>query len=184
VKTFSTDESKSLELLTTFEPDVKQLDNIKTHLDLILLALESLAKIGSDSVLQAVIVLNLDIEMVNRVAFWRFRQSRSQHKQFDLTETKSLVLIICHLAKQYQDLIRRAIVLYEQASSEGRDPMEIDLLKDYLDTFYFLSQENQEKSEKLGQSSQLAFKLLADLLFSSSKRGHLLLWHVLINYSC
>jgi len=40
-------------------PDEGQLDNIKTHLDLLLMALEALAKIGSEAILQAAQVLNL-----------------------------------------------------------------------------------------------------------------------------
>jgi len=98
-------------------PNSVQWDNIKTQLDLVLLALETLAGIGSDAMLSAAINLNLESKVPDRVALWRLRQSnplrkgQGGRKKLDVEEARSLVLIICYLAKQHQELIRRAVGL-------------------------------------------------------------------------
>jgi hypothetical protein len=54
------------------QPDPSQLDNIKAQLDLVLLALEALANIGSEAILQAAKELNLADVVADRVALWRW----------------------------------------------------------------------------------------------------------------
>ena len=87
------------------EPNAGQLDNIKAHLDLILLALEALTGIGSEAMLNAAIELNLESVISDRVALWRLRQSNPQRKssggrkKLDVEEARALVLIICYLAR-------------------------------------------------------------------------------------
>ena len=169
-------------------PDEGQLDNIKTHLDLLLMALEALAKIGSEAILQAAQVLNLEGMMADRVALWRLRQSNplrkgsGGRKKLDVEEARSLVLIICHLASQNQELIRRSVSLLEQVGNEGQAPHRIALLGDYLDSFSQLYQERIEQGESLtsGQLTEIAFKLMIDLLFYSSRNGHRRLWLALL----
>ena len=56
-------------------PTVNQLDNIKAHLDLVILALEAIANITSDSILNAAKELDLESVISDRVALWRLRQS-------------------------------------------------------------------------------------------------------------
>ena len=81
-------------------PTVSQLDNIKSHLDLIILALEAIAGITSDSILQAAVTLNLVPIIKDRVDLWRLRQanplrkSSGGRKKLDVEEARSLVLII------------------------------------------------------------------------------------------
>ena len=169
-------------------PDEGQLDNIKTHLDLLLMALEALAKIGSEAILQAAQVLNLEGMVADRVALWRLRQSNplrkgsGGRKKLDVEEARSLVLIICHLASQNQELIRRSVSLLEQVGNEGQAPHRIALLGDYLDSFSQLYQERIEQGESLtsGQLTEIAFKLMIDLLFYSSRNGHRRLWLALL----
>jgi hypothetical protein len=169
-------------------PDEGQLDNIKTHLDLLLMALEALAKIGSEAILQAAQVLNLEGMMADRVALWRLRQSNplrkgsGGRKKLDVEEARSLVLIICHLASQNQELIRRSVSLLEQVGNQGQAPHRIALLGDYLDSFSQLYQERIEQGESLtsGQLTEIAFKLMIDLLFYSSRNGHRRLWLALL----
>ncbi|MGC1247810.1 MAG: DUF3038 domain-containing protein, partial [Spirulinaceae cyanobacterium] len=48
------------ELSLAQAPDAKQLDNIKSHLDLVLLALEALTAIGSEAMLKAARDLGLE----------------------------------------------------------------------------------------------------------------------------
>ncbi|MEQ9354150.1 DUF3038 domain-containing protein [Coleofasciculus chthonoplastes] len=169
-------------------PDSLQLDNIKTQLDLILMALEALAGIGSEAMLQAAADLNLESVVSDRVGLWRLRQSNPQRKssggrkKLDVEEARSLVLIICHLAKQHQELIRRAVALLEQMTEQNSEPHRTALLGDYLDTFINTYQERMEQGDEVSMDvlNQLAFKLLIDLLFYSDAHGHRRLWLALL----
>lgn len=172
-------------------PNVEQLDNIKAHLDLILLALEALTGITSEEMLQVATQLNLEKFIADRIGLWRLRQSNplrkssGGRKKLDVDEARSLVLIICTLAYRYQELIRRAVALLEQMTQQNQEPHRSALLGDYLDNFNntYLQRMDEEKSLSSRQLSQLAFKLLIDLLFYSDKNGHRRLWLALIDYS-
>ncbi|HEY9606301.1 MAG TPA: DUF3038 domain-containing protein [Allocoleopsis sp.] len=170
-------------------PDSMQLDNIKTQLDLVLLSLESLAGIGSEAMLQAAADLKLESMVSDRVGLWRLRQSNplrkssGGRKKLDVEEARSLVLIICHLAKQHQELIRRAVALLEQMAEQNSEPHRAALLGDYLDTFSNTYQERMEQGENVSPDllNQLALKLLIDLLFYSGPNGHRRLWLALLD---
>jgi hypothetical protein len=172
-------------------PDGQHLDNMKAHLDLSLMALEALAEISSDGILQAVHALNLEEVIADRVALWRLRQSNplrkssGGRKKMDVEEARSLVLIIGYLAQQHQELLRRAVGLLEQAIAQNQEPHQTALLGDYLDHFSGIYQDRLEEGEKVAAEplSQLAFKLLVDLLFYSSPNGHRRLWLALLDYS-
>lgn len=172
--------------LTTRQPDPAQLDNIKAQLDLVLLALESLTQISSEAMLQAAADLNLTDLVADRVALWRLRQSsplrRGQgRKRMDVEEARALVLIIHHLAKQHQELIRRAVALLEQLTEQRREPYQAALLGDYLDRFCNAYQERMETEASTEQLSHLALKLLIDLLFYSAPAGNRRLWIALLD---
>lgn len=178
------------ELTLTRQPDLNQLDNIKAQLDLVLLALEALTQISSEAMLQAAADLNLTDLVADRVALWRLRQSsplrRGQgRKRMDVEEARALVLIICHLAKQHQELIRRAVALLEQLTEQNRAPYQAALLGDYLDNFSNVYQERMESDEltSTDQLSHLALKLLIDLLFYSAPSGSRRLWMALLDRS-
>ncbi|HEY9652107.1 MAG TPA: DUF3038 domain-containing protein [Coleofasciculaceae cyanobacterium] len=170
-------------------PDSMQLDNIKAQLDLVLLALEALAGIGSEEMLQAATDLKLESMVSDRVSLWRLRQSNplrkssGGRKKLDVEEARSLVLIICHLAKQHQELIRRAVALLEQMAEQNSEPHRTALLGDYLDTFSNTYQERMEQGENISTEllTHLALKLLVDLLFYSSPNGHRRLWLALMD---
>lgn len=172
-------------------PPVVQWDNMKTQLDLVLLALETLAGIGSEEMLAAANVLNLESKLPDRVALWRLRQSnplrkgQGGRKKLDIEEARSLVMIICHLAKQSQELIRRAVDLLEQMAQANREPHQAALLGDYIDAFCNRYQERMTEDEKVSTEviSHLALKLLIDLLFYSGPGGHRRLWLSLIDRS-
>ena len=170
------------------EPNPQQLDNIKAQLDLVLLSLEALADIGSDAMLKAAADLHLESVVADRVALWRLRQSSplrkgQGRKKMDVEEARSLVLIICHLANQHQELIRRAVTLLEQMSEQEKEPHRVALLGDYLDNFCNLYQERMEDGDDASPSSltYLAFKLLIDLLFYSNPGGMRRLWLALFD---
>lgn len=177
--------------LTHTEPVPTQLDNIKAQLDLVLLALEALAGIGSEAMLQAAAQLNLESKVPDRVALWRLRQSNplrkgeGGRKKLDVEEARSLVLIICYLAKQHQELIRRAVALLEQVAANNDEPHKASLLGDYLDAFTNTYQDRMEDDDKVSTAtlSQLALKLLIDLLFYSGSGGHRRLWLALLDRS-
>jgi Protein of unknown function (DUF3038) len=174
-------------------PDPDQLDNIKAQLDLVLLALEALAGIGSEAMLQAATTLNLESVIADRVALWRLRQSsplrkgQGGRKKLDVDEAKALVLICCHLAKQHSELIRRAVALLEQLTEQNRPPHQAELLGDYLDTFQNTYQERMEADDSHSSSPEalthLALKLLIDLLFYSGPQGARRLWLALLERS-
>jgi Protein of unknown function (DUF3038) len=172
-------------------PNTVQWDNIKTQLDLALLALEALTGIGSEAMLSAAIILNLESKVPDRVALWRLRQSNplrkstGGRKNLDVEEARSLVLIICYLAKEDQELIRRAVGLLEQMAETNREPHQAALLGDYIDAFCNTYQERMESDEKISTDAltHLGLKLLVDLLFYSSPGGHRRLWLALIDRS-
>jgi hypothetical protein len=172
-------------------PNSVQWDNIKTQLDLLLLALETLTGIGSEAMLSAAVNLNLESRVPDRVALWRLRQSnplrkgQGGRKKLDVEEAQALVLIICYLAKQNQELIRRAVSLLEQMAENNREPHQTALLGDYIDAFCNTYQERMEEDEKISTDliTHLALKLLVDLLFYSSPGGHRRLWLALIDRS-
>ncbi len=171
------------------QPDPSQLDNIKAQLDLVLLALEALARIGSEAMLQAATELKLESLVADRVALWRLRQSsplrkgQGGRKKLDVEEARALVLISCHLAKNHHELIRRAVSLLEQMAEQNREPHQAALLGDYLDAFNNIYQERMEDGDDLAPSllTNLALKLLIDLLFYSSANGPRRLWLALMD---
>lgn len=176
------------ELTLVQQPEPAQLDNIKAQLDLVLLALESIAGIGSDAMLKAAEDLDLSDVVADRVALWRLRQSSplrkgQGRKRMDVEEARSLVLIICHLANQHQELIRRAVTLLEQLTEQHREPHQAALLGDYLDSFHNTYQERMEESDvaSADQLTYLALKLLIDLLFYSAPNGVRRLWLALLD---
>ena len=170
------------------QPDPAQLENIKAHLDLILLALEALAGIGSEEILQAATALNLSEVVADRVGLWRLRQSSplrkgQGRKRLDVEEARSLVLIVCHLAKQQQELLRRAVSLLEQLTEQNRAPHHAALLGDYIDSFSNTYQERMDESAEISSEelTHLALKLLIDLLFYSAPNGSRRLWMALLD---
>ena len=173
-------------------PDNQQLEDIKNHLDLILLALEAIAGIGSEAILPAAQELNLEEVAIDRIKLWRLPQSNPleksarESKNLDVEETRSLVLIIARLAKQHRELLRRAVALLEQMTAQNQFPHKTQLLGDYLDNFTNIYQERIAATEgevSPDLLSQLAFKLLVDLLFLSANNGHRRLWLALLDYS-
>ena len=179
------------EELNQTKPNSAQLDNIKTQLDLVLLALEALAGIGSEAMLQAATDLNLESKVPDRVALWRLRQSNplrkgeGGRKKLDVEEARSLVLISCYLAKQHQELIRRAVALLEQVAQNNSEPHKAALLGDYMDAFTNTYQERMEEDDQISTDvlANLALKLLIDLLFYSDPGGRRRFWLALLDRS-
>jgi hypothetical protein len=172
------------------EPRGTQLDNIKVQLDLLLLVLESLAGIGSEEMLKAAAALGLSEVVADRVSLWRLRQASplrkgQGRKRLDVEEARSLVLIICYLARDQQELIRRAVDLLERLTEQGQPPHRAALLGDYLDHFSNAYQERMTDGETIEIESltHLALRLLIDVLFYSAPKGARRLWMMLLERS-
>ncbi len=177
------------ELIYT-KPDPAQLDKIKAQLDLVLLALKALTGIGPEAILQAATHLNLESRVPALVALWQQQPSNSLHQgeagqqKLDVETARTLVLISSYLAKQHQELIRRAVTLLEQQAANNRDPHDVALLGDYINTFSQIYQERWLDAEKIISMDVLhkvALKLLVELLFYSAPGGHRRLWLVLLD---
>ena len=161
-----------------------ELENIKSHLDLVLLALEAIANISSEAIIQTAKDLNLESVIGDRITLWRLRSSNPKRKssggrkKLDVEEARSLVLIICYLAHQHQELLRRAVSLLEQVTEQNKPPHQTALLGNYLDRFVNYYQQRITNSPDISSESLsfLAWKLLIDLLFYSGQNGHRLLW--------
>lgn len=170
--------------------DAGQLDNIKTQLDLVLLALEAIAGIGSEAMLQAAQELGVESMVSDRVSLWRLRQSNplrkgsGGRKKLDVEEARSLVLVSCHLARTHHGKIRQAVELLEQVTQAQQPPHRTAVLGDYLDRFSNTYEERMDvEHASTDQVAQLAFKLLIDLLFYSGAQGTQRLWIQLLNCS-
>jgi hypothetical protein len=170
------------------QPDGAQLDNIKTQLDLVLLALEALAGITSDAMLQAATELGLKDIVGDRVALWRLRQSNpirrgtGGRKKLDIEEARSLVLMSCHLAQKHHEIIRRGVCLLEELAEADQPLYKAPLLGDYLDQFTNLYQERMDDDQRTSSAlSDLGLKLLVDLLFYSNVQGVRRLWMALLD---
>ena len=178
------DSSKWQDLAAPKLIDDEQLENIKSHLDLAILALEAIANISSEAILQAAKDLNLESIVGDRLTLWQLRasnplsQSAGGRKKLDVEEARSLVLIICYLANQHQELLRRAVSLLEETTEQNKTPHQTALLGNYLDKFinYYYERINNSANFSIEALSELAWKLLISLLFYSSNNGHCLLW--------
>ena len=172
-------------------PDRQQLDKIETNLRIVLIALESLGEISFEAILEAGKKLNLDSKRVEGVAIWHKPESRGKRSsaaetiELDLEGARSLVLIICYLAKKRQELIRRACSSIELAKAENPSSRHSVLLGNYLAHFKDIYREQQLPGNSLSENDigELAFKLIIDLIFYSTPNGHRRLWKTLLSLS-
>jgi hypothetical protein len=141
-----------------------------------------LTKINSESLLKAAGELNLQDTISDQLSILLLPQSNPSRKKLDIEEARSLVLITSHLAKQESELIRRAVILLEQVISQNQEPHLTTLLGDYLASFSNAYRERMADGKTIasGKLTQLALKLLIDLLFYSSPQGHRRLWFALL----
>jgi len=174
--------------------ELTQLYQIKAHLDLILLALEALTEISSESMLQAAEELKLQNIVSDRLVLWRLRQanplrkgsqgkSRSGRKKLDVDEAKAIALITSHIAQKEQTAIRQAVAELEKCTVQKSSPHQQRHLGDYLDRFYSLYEDRMEELNSASNLEKLALKLLIDLLFYSSNTGSRRLWMSLLELS-
>ncbi len=167
-----------------------QLNQIKAYLDLILLALEALTEIGSETMLQAAEELKLQKILSDRLVLWRLRQANplrksgsSGRKKLDVDEAKAITLITSHLAHKSEISIRQAVAELEKCAAKNSLPYRQKILGDYLDRFYAMYEERMATPLANSNLEKLALKLLIDLLFYSSASGARRLWISLLERS-
>ncbi|MGB3508599.1 MAG: DUF3038 domain-containing protein [Microcoleaceae cyanobacterium] len=165
------------------QPPVAQpveLDRMRTKLDMVLLALKALTGISSDNIVRVARKLNITARVADEIAVLVKERtevkrgvSLNQNQTLKLEVAQSKVLIICHLAKQNQALIRRAVALMEQTAAQNYKPKSITLLREYIYNFQQTYQKYHFNQEKISPDSpeEMASKLLVDLLFYSAPQG-------------
>ena len=162
-----------------------QLRSIKGQLDLVLLALETLAGIGSEAILEQAKSLQLDTFLSDRVSLWRLRQSSplrkgQGRKKLDVDEARALVLITSQLAQKHRSTINQAVTALEKAAAAGSPPHRVAILGDYLDRFSNTYAERMDQELLPPVLEKLALQLLIDLLFYSGGGGSQRLWQALL----
>jgi hypothetical protein len=164
-------------------PNAAKLGQIQVFLDILMLSLVSLTPLETADLQQAAKELQLEQFQVKPEfsgPLFYPRQWWADPDLISIHEARSLVILVCHLARKYQELLRRAVTLMEQMQEQGKDPTRTALLGEYLANFQRLySGYRLAEDQSAWQGLQpLAFKLLIDLLFYSATNGHHRLWLV------
>lgn len=138
-----------------------------TYLTSLLLALQSLTDLGPRLWSRALRAQNLDPD--------RFPLPlRAEDLQPDGAEApvsvRAWIAVVCYLAQQNRELLRRAVNLLEQRRETGQDPLGAEL----LGAFYRHYQESDPTLAALEPAArqQAAFKRLVELLFFSGPQGY------------
>ena len=181
--------SQREDLTISSSPSRVQLENMKSQLDEIFLALEALAGVDEQAILTAATQLDMQQTAQERMSLWQRQQPLNQNVEFEdssrlnVEDLRSLVLIICHLTKQHQELIRRAVALLEQLTEEQREVNTSSLLSDYINTFSKLYSEDMKHQAISSPDAltQKALKKIMDLLFYSTSSGHQRLWFSILD---
>jgi hypothetical protein len=164
-----TESSRLEDLPLAGEPSVDRLENLTVYLDSIEVALSALTKIPADALAECARELGLEAAIASRLAGGKLANG---------AEIRALVLVLCHLARRYHELIRRAVILLEQVTANGQEPQRSGLLADYLENFSALSPKQEAE-----EVTSLAWKLLIDLFFYSGRDGCRRLWLILMESS-
>ncbi|WP_199248204.1 DUF3038 domain-containing protein [[Phormidium] sp. ETS-05] len=143
---------------------------MKNYLNLVLLALESLADIGSQAIITTAVTLNVEAPVIAAI-------QNPNEVQIEPAQTEAIASICSYLAQQNQELIRRAVEAWEQLAQQNRPIDDVPLIGDYLDKFCqkysrtLAESEGSDEQISPNQLTDLALKLLVDLLFYSSPLG-------------
>lgn len=173
------------DLPLTHSLNAVKLGQMQACLNILTLALASLIPLETADIQSAANQLGLENFQVNSefsVPFSSPQQWQSDDNTISIEEVRSRVILICHLARQSQELLRRAVTLMEQMQEQDKDASKTALLGEYLANFQkSYSVYRLAKAQSVGEDIQtLAFKLLIDLLFYSATNGHRRLWLVLL----
>lgn len=160
----------------------------RMQIDLLLLALEALNLKGSEDFLALSKQLELQDIIKNRVVLWQLRGTNplrrfNQRRPLTQAEAKALVLIACHLARQWTATIRQLLVEFDRLSEMQAPVEKSPRLAYYLERFraHFRARMNPRRSAVMAYSdrdklNELGMKLLTQLLFCSGTAGAQRLW--------
>ncbi len=180
------------DLVLNTELDRSQLERMAENLETIAIALVALTQIGKAEIERAARDLHLEtsglpsatIVLSEWIESWSLPLTKSR-QQLDVKELRVLVLVISHLAREYQTLIRRNISYWEQTIEYRQLPLQSPSLADYISNFLDLYRERNSKPTDLSieDLSDAALGLTIELLFYSSPAGHKRLWNALLHRS-
>lgn len=160
----------------------------RQQLDLILLAIEALDLGGSEAILIVAEELDLQEIIKNRVHLWQIRSTNplrkfSQRRPLKQVEAKSLVAIICYIARRLTVVIRQLLLVEQQLKDKGLPPEQNFRLAEYLLRFrsHFRQRMNPRRAGVMAYSEDeklnaLALQLLEQLLFCTGTAGAQRLW--------
>jgi Protein of unknown function (DUF3038) len=172
------------DLLVKSKLDSSQLSNITTELNLVAIAIVALTHSDRVKLQQTAEDLHLESIVSDWLNEWSSGQSTS-NKHLDIQQLRALVLIINHLAREYQSLIRQNISYWQQTVRSNLLPLQSPSLADYIGNFITIYQTRlgRETNQSFESLSEAALNLLIGLLFYSSPTGHQRLWSALLQRS-
>jgi hypothetical protein len=163
-----TESTRPEDLPLAGEPSADRLESITAYLDSIEVALIALTKIPAAAFAECARELGIEPAIAARSATGKLANG---------AEIRAFVLVLCHLARRYHELIRRAVILLEQVTANGQEPHKSGLLRNYLDNFRAISGKSGREAEEL---TPLACQLLIALFFYSGRDGCRRLWLILM----
>jgi Protein of unknown function (DUF3038) len=172
------------DLLVTSKLDSAQLNKITTELDLVAIAIVALTRVDRVKMQQTAQDLHLESIVSDWLNEWSLGRSIAG-KQLDVQQLRALVLIINHLAREYQPLVRQNIIYWQQTIQSNLLPLQSPSLADYIGNFIttYQTRLGRETHQSFEALSDAALNLLIDLLFYSSPTGHQRLWSALLQRS-
>lgn len=163
--------------------------HLQQHIDLMLLALESLEVGAGEALLVLCKELGLDKIVKNRIIFWRLRCTNPWRISYTLDrltldQAKALVIIASYRAKPLAISIRQLLLARQQMESKGLPVDNNFLLSEYLERFRsnFRSRMNPRRAKVSvyladeNALNELALSLLDQLLFCTGTTGMQRFW--------
>jgi len=104
-------------------------------------------------------------------------------KKVDIEEARALVMVIAYLAAQQQARIRSTLEQLEAAVDQELSPFRQPLVGDYLDEFLSHYRSRMVDGDVRDENSltELALRILIELMFYSSPKGAQRLWKALLS---
>jgi Protein of unknown function (DUF3038) len=163
--------------------------HLQQHIDLMLLALESLEVGAGEAMLALCKELGLDKIIKNRIIFWRLRCTNPWRISYTLDrlsvdQAKALVIIASYRAKPLAVSIRQLLLARQQMEAKGLPVDNNFLLSEYLERFRsnFRSRMNPKRAKVSvyladeNALNELALSLLDQLLFCTGTTGMQRFW--------
>lgn len=166
---------------------------VRTDIDLLIMAIESLDVAGAEALLKVSEQLGLETVIPGRVKLWRIRSTNPMRRQnqrvpLSIDEAKALTLVVCFLAKRLTVLIRQLLSGYQHLSDQDLALEHHFRLAEYLKRFrsLFRSRMNPKRAGVIAYDTdekldELAILFLTRLLFCTGTQGPQRLWSSLFD---